>query len=112
MDYRTFFFYNLSGGIVWATVFGFLGFYIGNNLPLLGKIISNINFIFIAAVVIIATLLLVRHFRAKGRAKENVAAIVLQTSQDRPHANLTLPTYKTDAPAMNPSSQAAQPVQD
>ena len=106
MDYRTFFLYNFSGGVLWAIVFGFLGFYIGNNLPLLGKIVGNLNFIFIVVAIAVAIFLLVRHIHAKRKD-------ALTLDMDRTHANINnLPTYKTGAPTMNPTSTSAagQPV--
>ncbi len=41
MRRRSFFFWNATGGILWATTFGILGFVLGHNLPLLGRILAT-----------------------------------------------------------------------
>jgi membrane protein DedA with SNARE-associated domain len=41
MSFTTFVTYNTIGSIVWAIVFGLLGFYFGRDLPLLEKYISR-----------------------------------------------------------------------
>lgn len=38
MPRRTFFFWNAAGGIVWALVYGLLGYFLGRNLPLLDRV--------------------------------------------------------------------------
>jgi membrane protein DedA with SNARE-associated domain/membrane-associated phospholipid phosphatase len=43
MKYTVFTLYNALGGIVWATVFGVLGFVFGQNLPALEKIAKTIG---------------------------------------------------------------------
>lgn len=57
MHYPTFFFYNLTGGITWAITFGVVGYAIGNNIPLLVKIVKDFNLfiLLLAAGVIIYT---------------------------------------------------------
>lgn len=50
MEHKIFFFYNVTGGIVWAIIFGVLGYIIGNNLPLLGEIISDVNVVVLSVV--------------------------------------------------------------
>lgn len=50
MEHKVFFFYNVTGGIVWAIIFGVLGYMIGNNLPLLGKIVSDVNVVALSVV--------------------------------------------------------------
>ena len=41
MPRRTFFVWNATGGILWATIFGTLGFVLGDNLPLLERILKT-----------------------------------------------------------------------
>ena len=43
MPWRSFLFWNALGGAVWATVFGTLGYVLGNNLPLLGHVLKVIG---------------------------------------------------------------------
>jgi membrane protein DedA with SNARE-associated domain len=40
MSWSTFLAYNAAGGILWATIFGLLGYTLGHNLPLLNKVLS------------------------------------------------------------------------
>jgi membrane protein DedA with SNARE-associated domain len=44
MSFTTFVTYNTIGSIVWAIVFGLLGFYFGRDLPVLEKYISRVSF--------------------------------------------------------------------
>jgi membrane protein DedA with SNARE-associated domain len=43
MHWRTFVFWNAAGGITWALAYGALGFALGNNLPLLERILRIIG---------------------------------------------------------------------
>ena len=65
MHYRTFFFYNALGGIVWATVVGILGFLFGQNLPLLEKWLGGFSYLVLGlAVVAGVVFLIIRRRRA------------------------------------------------
>lgn len=55
MPRRTFFVWNASGGILWAIVYGLLGYYLGRNLALLDGALQGMG---IAAVVAIAVAVL------------------------------------------------------
>jgi membrane protein DedA with SNARE-associated domain len=44
MSFAKFVTYNTLGSVVWAIVFGFLGFYFGRDLPLLERYISRASF--------------------------------------------------------------------
>ncbi len=125
MHYPTFFMYNLSGGVLWATIFGFVGFYIGNNLPLLGKIISDFNLVFFGIVAVFVAWKLGRRWLKSRAAKvpqlapENVQSEpaignLADLTQQRAHGGMQLPTHKTAAPIMQPEkiNQEAQPAQD
>lgn len=55
MRRRTFFIWNAAGGIVWATIYGMLGYILGDNLPLLGRILKDLGifgFVVLGAVVV------------------------------------------------------------
>lgn len=43
MRRRAFFIWNAAGGIVWATIYGLLGFILGNNIPLLERILKDLG---------------------------------------------------------------------
>lgn len=61
MRWRTFLIWNASGGILWAAIFGTLGFVLGNNLSLLGTVLRLLGTggivalaVFIALVVVVS----------------------------------------------------------
>jgi membrane protein DedA with SNARE-associated domain len=59
MPYGAFFFYNVAGGVCWATLMGILGFTFGSNLPRLERWVGRVGLtlavlVVLAAVVIIA----------------------------------------------------------
>ena len=61
MSFTKFFAYNTIGSIVWAIVFGLLGFYFGRDLPLLENYISRVSFgVLIVGVVGIAVFFLMK----------------------------------------------------
>ena len=43
MPRRVFFFWNAAGGIVWALVYGLLGYFLGRNLPLLDRVVGALG---------------------------------------------------------------------
>ncbi len=43
MKWKTFLLYNALGGITWATFYGIIGYYLGENLPLLFSVLRSIN---------------------------------------------------------------------
>jgi membrane protein DedA with SNARE-associated domain len=55
MAWPSFLVWNMLGGITWATVFGSLGYFLGNNLTLLGRILQasaiagTVLFVFVLA---------------------------------------------------------------
>ena len=52
MSFRTFVAYNTLGSIVWAIVFGCLGYYFGRDLPLLERHIARVSFALLVALAI------------------------------------------------------------
>ena len=66
MPRRVFIVWNAAGGIVWATVYGLLGYILGDNLPLLGRILKGLGiFGFVAIGVIIAAAIAFWLFRRR-----------------------------------------------
>ncbi|MDP9204229.1 MAG: DedA family protein [Gemmatimonadota bacterium] len=52
MSFTTFVTYNTIGSIVWAIVFGLLGYYFGRDLPLLERYISHASFAVLAGLAV------------------------------------------------------------
>jgi membrane protein DedA with SNARE-associated domain len=68
MSFAKFVTYNTIGSVVWAIVFGWLGYFFGRDLPLLESYISHASFgIFIIAGV--AAVLFIVYRQRKGAAK-------------------------------------------
>ena len=64
MSFTKFVAYNTLGSIVWAIVFGSLGYYFGRDLPLLERYISRVSFgILIALAIAIAIWVILRRRR-------------------------------------------------
>lgn len=64
MKWPKFVLFNVAGGVVWAFVFGMLGYTLGNNLPLLHRILSILG---IGGVVVTGVVLLVAFLVWKRR---------------------------------------------
>ena len=70
MSFTKFVTYNTIGSVVWASVFGWLGYYFGRDLPLLETYISRASFgILIALVVGIAAFIFLKRRSANSREK-------------------------------------------
>ena len=70
MPFTKFVTYNTIGSIVWAIVFGWLGYYFGRDLPLLETYISRASFaVLIALVVAIAAFVFWKRRNANSREK-------------------------------------------
>ncbi len=59
--------FNAAGGIVWATLYGVLGFELGKNLPLLHKIEQTLGVAGVVAAVIVVAAAFILHRRHRGR---------------------------------------------
>jgi len=68
MSFTKFVTYNTIGSIVWAIVFGWLGFYFGRDLPLLEKYISRVSFGVLIVGVVAVALFFLRKRRKAGSA--------------------------------------------
>jgi membrane protein DedA with SNARE-associated domain len=67
MSFTKFVTYNTIGSIVWAIVFGWLGYYFGRDLPLLEKYISRASFgVLIVGAVALALFILYRRRKGTG----------------------------------------------
>ena len=74
MPWRPFLVWNALGGIIWATIYGTLGYVFGNNLPLLGRVVHTIGIVgtVIAVVFILAIIVVWR--RRRRLVPEGVAS--------------------------------------
>lgn len=64
MRYAVFMFYNALGGVIWATLFGTLGFVFGRNLPKLEHYLGQASLaLALLAALVVALLLSARWFR-------------------------------------------------
>jgi undecaprenyl-diphosphatase len=71
MPYGEFFLYNATGGIVWAVVFGTLGYVFGRNLPRLEHNIGQASLVLVLLVALVVALYL--FMRWFGANRERVA---------------------------------------
>jgi len=70
MSFTKFVTYNTIGSIVWAIVFGWLGYYFGRDLPLLEKYISRASFgVLILATIVIVILVVIKRKKSKATAQ-------------------------------------------
>lgn len=81
MRWRSFLFWNATGGVVWAIVYGVLGFMLGRNLPLLGTVLSFIGaggVIVLALFVVIVGVLWYRRRRLRRKALREAAGVTVK----------------------------------
>ncbi len=75
MPYGTFTFWNASGGIAWASVFGTLGYVFGHNLPLLEHYLGRFSIALgVVAAVAVVTFLVIRQRREAREAEPDPGA--------------------------------------
>jgi undecaprenyl-diphosphatase len=75
MPYRTFLFFNAAGGILWAVLFGTLGYVFGRNLPKLDHLVGQASLAVVLLVALLVALaLILRWFRANSNAIAEAAA--------------------------------------
>lgn len=65
MRYGKFMVYNALGGVIWAALFGTLGYLFGRNLPTLEQDIGRVSLVLLIVVAIGVTFVLVRRERLK-----------------------------------------------
>jgi membrane protein DedA with SNARE-associated domain len=75
MPWRRFVFWNALGGIVWAAVFGTLGYALGRNLPLLDRVLRILGWGGVAvAVAVVAVAVAVVWWRRRVALRRTVAS--------------------------------------
>ncbi len=65
MPWPKFLLFNASGGIVWATTFGLLGFYLSNNIEFLHRLIQKLGIISVIILIILLGLVYITWKRRK-----------------------------------------------
>jgi membrane protein DedA with SNARE-associated domain len=72
LNYAQFLLYNIIGGVVWATIYGSLGYAFGSNLPLLETWVKRAGItLTIIAVAVVAYLLYLRKKKKKLKELQN-----------------------------------------
>lgn len=74
MRWPKFLFFNAAGGILWALVFGLLGYFLGNNLPLLHKVIDVLGIGGVVLAVIVVTVAVVVWRRRRSAHERSMGA--------------------------------------
>lgn len=81
MHWATFLFWNATGGIVWATVYGILGFALGHNIPLLGRVLGILGAFGVALGVICILGIIGFVITRKRREKRALATVTLESAK-------------------------------
>lgn len=66
MSFTTFVTFNTLGSIIWAMVFGWLGYYFGHDLPLLESYISRVSLFLLIALAVAIVIFIVWKQRRRG----------------------------------------------
>lgn len=101
MPRRSFFFWNATGGILWATVFGTLGYTLGHNLPLLEKILQTMGIAgaILSGAVVVAVLIAWLVARRRTHARVLAAQVrPLPQADAQSRAGAGLPTPPGEMP--------------
>lgn len=75
MSFTTFVTYNTIGSVIWAIVFGWLGYYFGRDLPVLETYVSHVSSVLLAGLAIALVAYLVWR-RAQKPSRESADDIV------------------------------------
>jgi membrane protein DedA with SNARE-associated domain len=101
MPRRTFFVWNATGGILWATIFGTLGFVLGDNLPLLERILKTAG-IGGTSLLILALLSIPLIWRWRHRTERQRLAMIRSADALSHQAAPDAPTQETAPNAATP----------
>ena len=74
MPRRVFIIWNAAGGIVWALVYGLLGFFLGSNLPLIHRALQAMGIIGLLAVIIFFGALIALWYLHRRRERRATAS--------------------------------------
>lgn len=110
MPRRTFFIWNAAGGIVWATIYGTLGYVLGHNLPLLERVLRTLG---IGGIVLLVVVVLgvvgVWWYRRRmeKRMVENAEPSEAQSQASLTESQANSVELENDAKRMTSTSQRA-----
>ncbi len=81
MHWSKFLVFNAAGGILWAILYGLLGYTLGNNLPLLHKVLSilGVGGVVVAVIVVMVAIVLLRRRRS---ARKNSSDQTVSQNRD------------------------------
>jgi membrane protein DedA with SNARE-associated domain len=75
MPWRSFLLWNALGGVIWATLYGTLGYVLGNNLPLLGRVVHTLGIVGTTlAVVFVVAVIVYWRMRRRRLARASAAS--------------------------------------
>ena len=103
MPRRVFFFWNAAGGITWSIVYGTLGYVLGNNVPLLERILRTLG-IGGTALLVVAVLAAIGFWWYRRRREVRMAQ---EEQPSRPQTQATTAASEKDAKRMTSTSQRA-----
>lgn len=83
MAWSTFLVYNAAGGILWATIFGVLGYTLGHNLPVLERVLRILGVVGVAVAVLAVAAAYVAWKRRSRSSHTNADS---DEPTDEPHA--------------------------
>lgn len=103
MPRRVFFFWNAAGGIIWATIYGTLGYVLGYNVPLLERVLRTLGvggIVLLVAVVLVA--IGVWWYRRRREAR-----MVEDAGPNETHTQVNASDSEKDSKRMSSTSQRA-----
>lgn len=84
MPWRSFLFWNALGGIAWATVYGMLGYALGRNLDLLGRVLRILGTSGVVICCVAVAGLIAWRFVRRQRTRRNQADILPELAAPAP----------------------------
>ena len=115
MRWRSFLFYNAAGGILWATIFGSLGYFAGrflhDNFDQVAKIASRVSLYGAIAIIVavVAVIVIINLMRARRILSQSTTKI--SDEMDRPTSDIKA-TTAIDPQGMPASDEKVQPANE
>lgn len=105
MRRRTFIIWNAAGGILWATLYGLLGYLLGDNLPLLGRILKDLGILGFGLLGMILVALGVAWWLRRRRVHASMRAFARGTDAESESASESSVAVSSSGPRRASSSQ-------